>query len=48
LFQLASSWILQQRDSDPGCGSGVPRNHWWGEWTLILQLQREAARQLDG
>jgi WD40 repeat protein len=48
LFAQASAWIHEQRDSDPGCGGGVPRNHYWAEWCIILQLQREAARKLYG
>ncbi len=44
----ASAWIRQQRDNDPGCGSGVPRNVGWQDWSVYLQLQREATRALAG
>ncbi|HVC93939.1 MAG TPA: hypothetical protein VND64_09620, partial [Pirellulales bacterium] len=46
LFEQGNTWLQQQRDSDPGCGGGVPRNHYWGEWAIVLQLQREAAHML--
>jgi WD40 repeat protein len=48
LFEEGSSWIQQQRDNDPGCGSGVPRSVGWHDWCVCVQLQREAARKVIG
>jgi formylglycine-generating enzyme required for sulfatase activity/tetratricopeptide (TPR) repeat protein len=48
LFERGGAWIQEQRDNDPGCGSGVPKNVSWQDWSVLLQLQREAARALAG
>src|SRR5262249_34832258 len=40
LFEQAKTWIQQQRDNDPGCGSGVPRGQAWQDWGVFLHLQR--------
>jgi tetratricopeptide (TPR) repeat protein len=48
LFDEGNASIQSERDKDPGCGAGVPRGSWWGDWLVSLQLQREAARLLAG
>src|SRR5262249_24122901 len=48
LFEQGNAWLQQQRDNEPGCGSGVPRAQGWQEWCVLVQLQREAARLLTG
>jgi tetratricopeptide (TPR) repeat protein len=48
LFEEGSTWIQQQRDNDPACGSGVPRPFSWQDWSVCVRLQREAARKVVG
>jgi Flp pilus assembly protein TadD len=48
LFEQGSVWMQQQRDSDPGCGTGVPKSVHWHDWSGCVQMQREAVRTLAG